>query len=186
MAASVPRSPAQRFPLPGDKIEVGIPGALDDHQLAGPLQRVLQFMDALAAHIDVVVEGGIRGPGDPTAVIRVDGEVQQEGAGAAFGLGFFADMVYDRHRHGWRTPCQVCGSCRGEAGGLDLLPLCLSRPEAQAVEVPYRYSSTTKLAPRLLTSSLVAPSDVAPAPDGLPVRPAGPPATGPSGPRCRA
>jgi len=36
------------------------------------------------------------------------------------------------------------------AGGLDLLPFLLwSRPLAQAVGVPYRYSSTTKRAPRL-------------------------------------
>src|SRR5262245_23194143 len=104
MLAGVARAPTEGLALPGDEVQVGRPRALDDDELAGALQRVFQFVDALAADIDVVVQGGIRGPGHAAAVVGVDGEVQQEGAGAAFSLGFFADMVYDTYRHGWSTP----------------------------------------------------------------------------------
>jgi hypothetical protein len=97
MLTGVTERPAEGLALPGDPVQVGRPGALDDHQLAGALQRVLHFVDALAADVDIVVQGGVGGPGHAAAVVGVDREVQQEGAGTAFGLGFFADMVYARH-----------------------------------------------------------------------------------------
>src|SRR6266850_3099841 len=188
MLPGVARGPAEGLALPGDEVQVGRAGALDDHQLAGALQRVLHFVDALAADVDVVIEGGIRGPGDPTAVVGVDREVQQEGAGTAFGLGFFADMVYDRYRHGELTP--FAGALFMSWGSRCPRPAspfyCGHGLWHRPWGLPTRYSSTTKLAPRLLTSSLGAPSGVAPAPGGLPVRPAAPPARGPSGPRRRA
>jgi hypothetical protein len=75
MMAGVAGGAAQGLPLPGDKVEVGGAGALDDHQLARRLQRVFELVDALAADVDVVVQGGIGGPGDASALIRVDGQV---------------------------------------------------------------------------------------------------------------
>ena len=94
MLAGVAGGPPEGLALPGDEVQVGRAGALDDDQLAHALQRVLQFVDALAADVHVVVQGGIGGPGDPAAVVGIEGEVQQEGAGTPFGLGFFTDMGF--------------------------------------------------------------------------------------------
>jgi hypothetical protein len=95
VTSGVGRGLAERAALPGHTVEIGEAGALDDDEFAESLQRVLQFVNALAADMDVVEQGCIGGPGDASAIIGVDREIQQEGAGAAFGLGFFADMVYD-------------------------------------------------------------------------------------------
>jgi hypothetical protein len=75
MLAGIARRSTKGVALPGNQVQVSRPGALNDHQLAGALQRVLQFMDALAADIDIMVQGGIGGPGDPTAIIGVNGQV---------------------------------------------------------------------------------------------------------------
>jgi hypothetical protein len=80
MAAGLGERPAQGLALPGHKVEVGEAGALDNHQLALFLQRVFELVDALAADVDVVVQGGIRGPGDAAAVVGVDGQVGCLGA----------------------------------------------------------------------------------------------------------
>ena len=56
-------------------------------------------MDALVADVGVMAEGGIGGPGDATAVIGVNGEVEQEGPGTAAGLRFLSDVLYNSHRH---------------------------------------------------------------------------------------
>jgi hypothetical protein len=90
-------APPKRFPLPGDKVEVGRAGTLDDHELAGLLQSVLHFMDALVAHVGVLAEGGIGGPGHATALIGIDGEVEQEGPGTAAGLRFLSNVLYNSH-----------------------------------------------------------------------------------------
>ena len=89
--------PPERLPLPGDEIEVGCAGTLDDHELADLLQGILQFVDALVADVGVLAEGGISGPGHATAVIGVNGEVEQKGPGTAAGLRFFSDVCYDSH-----------------------------------------------------------------------------------------
>jgi hypothetical protein len=75
MLAGIAPGPAEGLALPGDQVQVGRAGALNDHQLAGALQRVLQFVDALAADVHVVVQGGISRPGHAAAVIGIDGEV---------------------------------------------------------------------------------------------------------------
>jgi hypothetical protein len=133
------RRTPQRFPLPGDKVEVGGAGARQDRQLTRALQGVFQLVDALAADVGLVEQRGIGGPGDAAAVIGVDGEIQQEGAGTAFALGFFADMVYDRYRHGELTPLAGVLFMSWGAGGLDLLPFfChgrLSKPWGSFVSV---------------------------------------------------
>src|SRR2546430_15420728 len=121
------RRAPQRLALPGNQVEVGRAGALQDRQLALVLHGVFQLVDALAADVGLVVQRGVGGPGDAAAVVSIDGEVQQEGAGAAFGLGFFADMVYDRHRHGELTPFAGVLFMSWGAGGLDLLPFFLTR-----------------------------------------------------------
>jgi hypothetical protein len=128
MAAGVAGGPAEGFPLPGDAVEVGGAGALDDHQLARRLQRVFELVDALAADVDVVIQGGIRRPGDAAAVVGVEGQVEQESAGAPFGLGFFADMVYDRETWAVDSLQQVCCPCRRGAGSSPPAPLlCVYR-----------------------------------------------------------
>jgi hypothetical protein len=99
MAAGVAGRAAQGFPLPGDEVEVGVPRTLDDDQLAALLQRVLQFVDALVTDVGLVAEGGVSRPGDAAAVVGVDGEVEQEGAGTVAGIGLFADVCYHFHRH---------------------------------------------------------------------------------------
>jgi len=85
--------------VPGDEIEIGIAGALDNDQLAGGLHRVLQFMDALATDIHFMAKCRVGDPGDATTVIGVDGKGEQEGAGGTLGLRFTEHMVYNSHRH---------------------------------------------------------------------------------------
>ena len=92
--------PPKRLPLPGDAIEIGRARALNDHELAGLLQGIFHFVDALVADVGVLAEGGIGGPGHATALIGVDGEVKEKGAGTAAGLRFLSDVLYNGHRHG--------------------------------------------------------------------------------------
>jgi hypothetical protein len=71
MLAGVSGGPGKRLALPGDEVEVGGTRALNDHQLAGALERVLQFVDALTADVHVVVQGGIRGPCTATNCVKM-------------------------------------------------------------------------------------------------------------------
>jgi hypothetical protein len=60
MAAGLGERPAQGPALPGHKVEVGETRAFDDHQLALVLEPVFELVDALAADVDVVVQGPVR------------------------------------------------------------------------------------------------------------------------------
>jgi len=69
--------------MPADEVEVGRPGALNDHQLACVYgrHRVFEFMHTLAADIDIMAQGGVRDPGYTTTVIGINGEIEEEIAG---------------------------------------------------------------------------------------------------------
>jgi len=93
-----------RLTLPCDEIQVGAPRPFNDDKLAGIFKDIFEFMTPLSADIDFLAQGRIGDPGDTAAVVGMEGEGEQEGAGATLCLRFSEHMVYNSHRHGRSFP----------------------------------------------------------------------------------